>query len=468
MFDWIFDLVYKLLYGISKSIYQIIDGLLSCANMLVGIEPIRYQDTEVDFLTFLLRNKNITYGFVGAALIGVILVFVFAIFAILNSISTEKEKMSPSQIFVKVGKTLLMFIFIPICMAVLIYLTNIFMQSLYQVTLGGSPDGLGRFLAGAFGQEARKSGVPEDFYLSSSFNYRSISNVKGYLDLSDYDYFFSYIAGLVILVSLAQALLMFVDRAISIVILFIFSPISLSTAIIDDGQRFKLWRDQFLVKFLTGYGCIIAINIFALIIAAITNKDLVFFENSTLNNFMKIAIICGGGVSMQRIMALVGNLISQGAGSNELRDNAIATAGMQRLGMRALSGARSAITSPFRATRSAANFVRDARQHGTLTAIGQRMGLRTNKDYGQMSKLQQDQQKRQTIQSENYRRTGSFSGNANSNNRVRDSIAGSNNPSPNANKKSNPSSSNANNQKIGNKMIEMNILNSKSNNSEKK
>ncbi|MBO7535593.1 MAG: hypothetical protein J6T34_00440, partial [Bacilli bacterium] len=353
MFDWIFDLVYKLLYGISKSIFQIIDGLLSCANILCGIEPIRYRDTEVDFLSFLLRNKNISYGFIGAVLIGVILVFIFAVFAIIKSISTEKDNMTPGQIFVKVGKVLLMFIFIPICMAVLIYLTNLFIQSLYQVTLGGSPDGLGRFLAGAFGQEARKDGVPENFYLNSNFDYTSLKSVKNYIDIEDYDFFFSYIAGIVILICVAQALLMFVDRAISIVILFIFSPISLSTAIIDDGQRFKLWRDQFLVKFLTGYGCIIAINIYTLIISAITNSDLIFFENSTLNNFMKIAIIVGGGVSMQRIMALVGNLISQGAGSNELRDNAIASASMQRLGARALSGVRSLATSPFRATRSA-------------------------------------------------------------------------------------------------------------------
>ena len=48
MFNWVWDL----LYGISKSIYQIIDALLACANMLCGIEPIRYQNTEMDLVTF--------------------------------------------------------------------------------------------------------------------------------------------------------------------------------------------------------------------------------------------------------------------------------------------------------------------------------------------------------------------------------------------------------------------------------
>lgn len=456
MFGW----VWNLLYGISKSIYQLIDGLLSCANMLCGIEPIRYEGAEMDFLTFLLRNKNVTYGFVSAALIGVILVVIFAVIAIIRTISSEKIEMTPAQIFVKVGKTLLTFLFIPVCIAILIYFTNVFMQQLYRSTLGGSPDGMGRFLAGAFGNSARKSGVSETFYLSKDFDYTSTGNVKGYLNLDDYDYFFSWIGGIAILISLATSLLMFVDRAISLVILFIFAPISLSTSVLDDGQRFKLWRDQFIVKFLTGYGCIIALNIYTLIIAAITSSNLVFFDNVVLNNLMKIAIILGGAVSMQRIMALVGNLISQGAGSNELRDNAIATSQMRGIGRRALGFAGKVLASPFKATRSAANFVGDASQYGTGQAIKSRLGFNTNRTYGGQSALQKQQRRDETKERENYRKTGTFDGKKEDNNRkVSNAISG---PSNNA-IKNNGSNRNRNNppkNNPGNKMIEMSILNS--------
>ena len=370
LFDW----VWELLYAISKSMFAIIDNLLACANMLCGIEPIRYAGNEMDFMTFLLRNQNITYAFVGAVLIGVFLVVIFGIFAILRTIANEKVEKTPAQITVSIAKTALTFLFIPAAMFLLIYFTNIIMRILYETTLGGSPDGLGRFLAGAFGQNALKSGVASDFYLDPDFNYSSTGNVKGYLDLSDYDFFFSWLGSLVIIICLGQALLMFVDRAISIVILFIFSPISLSTSVLDDGARFKLWRDQFITKFLMGYGCILAINIYALIIGAITNANLVFFDNKILNNFMKIVIIVGGGVSMSRAMALVGNLINAGAGSNELRDNAIASAGFYRR----MAGA---VTAPFHATRSAVNFVRDSRNTGLSTAIGRRLGFKTSRDY---------------------------------------------------------------------------------------
>ncbi|MBQ9448860.1 MAG: hypothetical protein IJU60_03200 [Acholeplasmatales bacterium] len=458
MFNWVWDL----LYGISKSIFSIIDGLLSCANMLCGIEPIKYQGAEMDFMTFLLRNKNISYAFIGAVMVGVVLVVIFAIFAILRSMASEKDSMTPTQIYVKVGKTMLTFIFIPVAMAVLIYFTNVLMQTLYKATLGGSPDGLGRFLAGAFGQDCRKGGVPENFYLSSDFNYKSTSNMREYVNLNDYDFFFSWIAGIAILLSLASSILMFVDRAIALVILFIASPISLSTSVLDDGQRFKLWRDQFLVKFLTGYGCIIGLNIYALVVAAITTNDLVFFENGTLNDIMKIAIIVGGSVSMNRLMALVGNLISQGAGSNELRDNAIATS--QARG--AIGRFGSAALAPFRATRSAANFVRDSRQFGTLSAIGQRLGFNTDRSYGKMSAVQKSQTHQNLVESEKYKRSLSNKGEAN---KVENAIHGPNNGGGGnggagaAGSNINPGGKGNANNNIGNKMIENNILNNKNN-----
>ncbi len=456
MFNWVWDL----LYGISKSIFSIIDGLLSCANMLCGIEPIKYQGTEMDFMTFLLRNKNIFYGFVGAVMVGVVLVVIFAIFSIIRSMSTEKENMTPAQIYIKVAKTLLTFIFIPAAMAILIWFTNVLMQTLYKTTLGGSPDGLGRFLAGVFGQDARHGGVPENFYLSSDFNYHSTSNMRDYVNLKDYDFFFSWIAGIAILITLASTILMFVDRAIALVILFIASPISLSTAVIDDGQRFKLWRDQFLVKFLTGYGCIIGLNVYALVIGAITSDNLIFFENGTLNDIMKIAIIVGGAISMNRLMALVGNLISQGAGSNELRDNAIATS--QARGI--LGRVGSAALSPFRAVRSATNFVRDSKQFGMGSAIGQRLGFNTDRSYGKMSNIQRAQTHQNLVESEKYKRS---LGDDKNNKKVENAILGENKggAGPGGAGAANGGGKNINqggkgnaNNNIGNKMIEMNIL----------
>ncbi len=343
MFDWFWEF----LYGLSKSIFRLIDGAMSCANKLCGIEPISVEGEDTDFLTYLINNERVGLAFRVAAIIGIILVSIFAVFAVIRAIASDKGG-TPMQIFVKTFKTMLMFLFVPAVMLVLISVVNVFMMALYKATLGGSPDGIGRFLCGAFSQDALKGGTDPLFYLDPNFNYTDTGSLWNYIDLEDFDFFFSWISGICILISLANTLLMFVDRTISIILLYIAAPISISTNVIDDGARFKLWRDQVLVKFITAYGCIIALNVYVLIISIITSSSVRFFDSDFLNNLFKIAFILGGSVSMQRSMALVGNLISAGAGSNELRDNAIASASAKGImggiakgiGKGALAGAR--------------------------------------------------------------------------------------------------------------------------------
>ena len=306
----------------------------------------------------------------------------------------------------------------------MIWFTNILMQVLYSTTLGGSPDGMGRFLAGSFGQNGLREGFDRNnWFLDKDFDYTSYSNIKHYVDMDDYDYFFSYIACIVIIISLGLTLLMFVDRAISLVILFVVSPLSISASVIDDGARFKLWRDQFLTKFLTGYGCIIGMNIYVLVVVALTDSQLILFQDATLNYIGKILIIVGGGVSLTKLMALIGNLIVAGAGSNEMRDTALAMAGMGRV----FGAAAGVATSPFRAVRSAYNFTEDAKHRGLGTTIGQRMGFRTNRDY-RMEEAQLNMGKLGQGAGAGNNRAGEGAKNMNNNNNHVGNIIGGGNP----------------------------------------
>ena len=381
MFDWFWEF----LYSISKSIFKLIDGLMSCANVLLGIDPVYINGKESNMFDFLMTNSNINLAFVIATIIAVILVSIFGVVQIIRTIISEKVQMSPTRVVGKVGGTILTFIFIPLTMALLIFVTNIFMKALFQASLGGTSTTLGSFLVGAFSQDALNDGVASNFYTSPGFDYTDTATMWNYIDLSDFDYFFSWVAGICILFCLAKTLLLFVDRAIAMVILYIVAPISLSASVVDDGAHFKLWRDQFLVKFLTGYGCILGLNIYAVIVGAISNDNFKFFQTSLfLNNLLKLAFIIGGAMSMSRIMALVGNLVSAGAGSRELADTANANRGFAG----AMRSIGSAITSPFRATRSAINFAQDAKQYGVGGTIANRFGFKSGRDYGQKSELQ--------------------------------------------------------------------------------
>lgn len=334
MFDWFWEF----LYGISKTIFRLIDGLIGCANKLCGIETISFEGEETDFMSYLMFSDEIGFAFRISAILATILLVIFSVFAIIRSISKDKAEGTPTQIAIKAFKTLLMFFLVPAVVIAFMVIGNAFVMALYKATTQGSSS-LGAFLFSVFAEDG---GMPADIALlfrTGELDYTNTELVWGYMDLSNYSFVFSWLAGGVVLFSIGSAMLIFVDRVISIVILYIAAPFSISTTMIDDGARFKLWRDQFLAKFIMGYGMILAINIYALICGLIMKQGVEFFaDNTFFNLIMKLLLIAGGAIALQKSMALVGNLVSQGAGSNELRDNALTTGKLASL---AMGGAKS-------------------------------------------------------------------------------------------------------------------------------
>lgn len=370
MFDWFWEF----LYSISKILFQIIDGMVSIANMLCGIEPISVGNQKTDFLSYLFENDKIMYGFIGAALIGVFLIMVFTVFAMIKAIKGKSE-VSPGQVAVKVIKTLGIFLFVPAVMIAFTKIVNELMIVLYKATSDGSAS-MGEFLF--------KSFLPDGMDTSGNFgvDYGSTDAVDAFLsnhgyELSDYRFFFSWICCIPLLFALAKGLLNFVERTISIVMLFIASPISISTSVVDDGSHFKLWRDQVLVKFLTGYGVVIGLNVYILIVSIISSSSVQFFSNSFLDFLFKMAFTLGGAVSLERVMALVGNLVSSGAGSNEMREAAMGYNSMKDIAGGIGKVAKGVAKAPIKA----ANLAKDLKVKGFKQTASEAIGLKTDRDY---------------------------------------------------------------------------------------
>ncbi len=331
MFDWFWEFLYML----SKTIFRIIDGLILCANKLCGIDAISFEGEETDFLSYLLFSDEIGFAFRVSAILATILLVIFTVFMIIRSIAKDKADGTPVQIAIKAFKTILMFFLVPAVMVAFMALGNVFVKALYGATIqsAASP---GAFLFTAFAQDGGMDPKYVELFRSGELDYYSTDVVSTYMNLSDFPFLFSWIAGGVVLFGVGSAMLIFVDRVLSLVILYIAAPISISTSALDDGARFKLWRDQFLSKFMMGYGMILAINIYAMVCGLVTKPGFAFFPGEELGTqfldlIMKLLILAGGALTMQKSMALIGNLVSQGAGSNELRDNAFSMGGLARM-----------------------------------------------------------------------------------------------------------------------------------------
>lgn len=380
MFDWFWEF----LYLISKSLFRIIDAMFLGAKKLCGIEPISVDLQETDFLTFLFDSHEVKWSFVIACLLALVVLCIFSVIAVIRTTMKDRSEGSPVQIVVKAVKAVLLFLCVPAIMYISMWFGNAIVNALNEAVTGSSTSTLGSYLFIAFAEdmELYPEQIEEVLACSSKeFSYVNTDYVwtLGNGNLKSFDFILSWICGIAVLFPVATTLVMFVERAISIVILFIVSPFSIATTVIDDGSHFKLWRDQVLVKFITGYGAIIALNIYVMVVEVVYTRNVVFFpesevgvpilSNTFLNTLMKLCIIIGGAFSMQKIQAVIGNLVQAGAGSNEMREAADAG---KRMGGFVGSAVNQTYGRAFRAAKKVGGLVADATGvSGAIKRVGE-------------------------------------------------------------------------------------------------
>lgn len=451
MFDWF----YEFLYSISKTIFRLIDGLMMCANKLCGTEDVVLDGENTDFLTYLFRSEQISFAFKIASLLGIIVLVFFTIFAIIRSITKEKAEGTPGQICFKALKSFLMFLFVPAIMLATIWVGNTIMMAMYKATSNGSAS-IGNFMFGAFAQDGGMSQGNVDMFLNGVLDYNNTDQVSQCMELSNFSFFFSWLAGGVVLFTLASSLFLFVDRVISIIVLYIVSPFSISTYVLDDGAHFKLWRDQILVKFFTGYGCIITLNVYMLIVQLTLNPSLVFFPGSDFGNLMmKLLLIGGGALTLKKSMALIGNLVASGAGSTELRDNAISASGLAGMAKGVAGSALGglATVSGLKAAKSIVNDALNAKSRDLGEKLLKKVGLGVNDNRVRENNEDSDSGSKNS-------QKPSYGG---GNNLVENAISGRNGDGQaGENSQDNTNNNQPQNSKIGDKLVDSAIMNNNS------
>ena len=368
MFNWFWEF----LYGLIKVPLFCIDAIMMIARKLCGIDAVQIEKTvngqtvyeDVDILTYFMKSETILTAFGKVCLFGFILLFLFTIFRIIKDQATFYDKKSPIRICLDSAKIILLFLLVPTIMILGTVFVSKLMQGIYEATANEN-SGLGGAMFVIFAEEAYigpdadKQAVLDAFrtcsledYLKgvSEFSYYNTEKVTEFFKLSKLNYFLGLVGSVSVVILLALTLLSFVERIISLVLLFIIAPLPMSAAPLDDGERFKMWREQTINKFITAYGGILALNVFALMLPMISRIN--FFPiggigGNIVNGIAQLLFVIGGAFACRRGMVLIGNLVSRGAGSQDLMDQSHLSGGMASLAHmagRLIKGSVGAIT----------------------------------------------------------------------------------------------------------------------------
>lgn len=326
MGDWLFGWFYDLMYILQKSICYLLDFIRDVFCKLAGIETVTVGGKQTDLLSHFILSPQIRNAFLGVFLVGVILLFVFVIIAILKSESADPQhKKTKGQILVKALQSFVIFLLIPFLLIAGIMLTNVVMSAIHGSMTGAMLDGNTNSTIGGqilvtsgydayIGPAGRRAEI-ERMFITGQLDYNSLSVVKDYYNLGDMNFFVGIAGGLVILIMFVISAIMFVQRIFDIILLYIVSPASVSTIPLDDGGRFKIWREMLISKILGAYGIILSMNIFFLIVPQVANIS--FFGNAFKDGVVQLLFVLGGAFAITKANMVIAQLTGSNAGAQE-------------------------------------------------------------------------------------------------------------------------------------------------------
>lgn len=136
-------------------------------------------------------------------------------------------------------------------------------------------------------------------------------NRDGMIVPDNFNFLVAYLCTVIVLIAIVGATLGLVKRLFDIVLLFIALPGIAATIPLDDGAKFKLWRETVISKVLLAFGSVFAVNVFSIVAPTLWGVSL--DTNGFTNAVLRLVLICGGALTISGGQLLFARLLGTSA-----------------------------------------------------------------------------------------------------------------------------------------------------------
>lgn len=188
------------------------------------------------------------------------------------------------------------------------------------------------------------------------------------VELESFNMWTAYLVAVIMLVVIIWSMLGLVKRVFDITFLFLALPLVSATIPLDDGAKFKTWRDTVISKIVLAFGVVFSINIFLLMLPIIQQIDFVALGwSAAITTVFKIFLMLGGALAINGGQLLAARLV--GADASESREMSQAA--------RALLGGTMAAGGLLRGAKNAAfgGTNKYGREVGGVLPLAAKMGV---------------------------------------------------------------------------------------------
>lgn len=337
------------LYSLLAHLLRLVDQMEIAFDIFIGLKDVSSKTYgEGSLLSILYQMKEVKTAFWLILFIGLGIALMLTIYATAKSaFDLDFENKRPvSKVLASFMKTFFYFFMIPFLALVMIQLSGVMLRGMDRaLTAKTDKTTLGRMVFVVSSLNAAKldqynisnpnpvgnigieDAVRNKFY-SGDISYTDKGKVEENFKYEKFDFLVGFGMGIFLLIVMASCLIVFVQRVFDIIILYLVSPFFVSMMPLDDGEKFKKWRELFLGKCFTGFGNIAAMKIYLMLCPVIMGNQISFAEKSSVEStyLIKMIFMLGGAWAVLKSGPMITSLLSSAAGGTEQETGNVASA----------------------------------------------------------------------------------------------------------------------------------------------
>lgn len=286
---------------------QLIDGLMEIFSAISGVTNVNYHGQSVNIIEFLAGDSTVMTIFWCIFILAVGLTCIFTIVGLVKNMIANNRNVSSivGKFFLALLGTMAMlavvFLGILIANALLQLLAKIFQignttkisNAIFNACVG---DWINGYNINKIDVTSLSVGDIFGGYNAALFGIWPTSwKCNGMVNPNMFMYLPALIAGIALCIALIIAVFNLAKRVFEIIYLFFCMPVSMSTLPLDDGARFKNWREQFVTKIILAYGAVLSVNVFVLLLPLIQQMS-ISGASGFANSIFLIFMIVGGAM----------------------------------------------------------------------------------------------------------------------------------------------------------------------------
>ena len=364
--DGILGIIGTIIYPLFGVIYSVIDLVERIFQAFAGTETVYVSgdqvtsgntgaDTDTGIVYYLLRSDLVRNMFLAMLYLAIILLVVFTIMAVLKNMYQPQPK-KWQDIIASAIKGLGLFIIVPACSLLAVWVGNILLVAIDGATSGSNSSATmsGRlFIAASYtsnyirsdakGIDLQKHNQVAALCARCGIEIRAFQPTDGGLD-TDYEYYASLVddcfaseamsaarcnwgdvnahyaiihinfltlaaGGIFMLFVLGSISFGMVKRLFMLVILFIISPIVCSMYPIDEGNAYKTWFGEFKKNLLSAYGAVAGMNLFLTIMPIVDQIQLgTYGGNGDWVGLLQLILVIAGLFVVKDVISFISGL----------------------------------------------------------------------------------------------------------------------------------------------------------------